>query len=229
LELYKAGYNIVPIGSDKRPLTSWSSTRRIELEELKRVLSKATGIAIVGGPENPWKPVADLILIDIDDPRVLDESPRLKELVESTTCWRTGPRCPECYNKHLEVLEPGRRFRCPGCGSEFRVDKAARGLGALLVIDIDVSRRLLGGSVRLGPVELLLKNYQLIPPSLHPTGVKYEWVRELDLSLPNHSIRSVEEFELRELLEELESKLEEALEALEETLQEHLWVLRGHT
>jgi hypothetical protein len=217
LKLYEAGYNVVPVGPDKRPLASWSSRKRIELEELKKLLDKATGIAIVAGPENYWGDVGDyLVIIDVDNPSVLGKSLKLKEIFESTVVWKTGPRCPKprCYNKHLEVLELGKKFKC-SCGHEFTVEEAARGYGALVLVNGELVKRVLGGStVRVGPVELLVNNYQLIPPSLHPTGVRYEWVRPIDLSQPNHGLRSLEEEDLKQLLEELRprSKLEEHIE-----------------
>jgi hypothetical protein len=205
LELYSKGYNIVPVGPDKAPLSKWSPQRRLELEELMTLLPKATGIAIVGGPENYWGDVGDyLVIIDVDNQSILDKSPKLREIINSTVAWRTGPRC-KCGNKHLEVLEPGRRFKC-SCGHEFSLEEAARGLGALVLVNGDVVKRLLkGGTARLGPVEILVNNYQLIPPSLHPTGVKYQWVRPLDLSLPNHGLMSLGEEDLKQLLEELRS------------------------
>jgi len=212
LELYEAGYNIVPVGPDKKPLCSWSSQKRVELEELERLLPKATGVAIAGGRAGYWGDVAYVMLIDIDDPSILDRAPRLRELVESTVSWKTGPRCPRCHNKHLTVIEYGKKFRCSeehggkrvGCGLEFTVEEAARGLGAVVLADIDAVDKLLkGGTVRLVPVELLVNNFQLIPPSLHPTGVRYEWIKPPDLSLPNHGLASVGEELLRELLEEL--------------------------
>jgi hypothetical protein len=212
LRLYDYKYNVIPVDPDKRPLASWSSNKRIELEELKKLLSRATGIALVAGPENYWGDVGDyLVIIDVDDPRVLDKSPKLREVVDSTVAWRTGPRCPSCYNKHVEVLEPGRRFRC-SCGREFKVEEAARGLAAMVLVNGELVEKVLGGSTtRLGPVEILVNNYQLIPPSIHPTGVLYEWVRPLDLSLPNHGLLSLGEEDLKQLLEELSprTKLEE--------------------
>jgi hypothetical protein len=212
LELYKAGYNVVLVDPDKKPLSRWSPRERISLEELERLLGRATGVAIIGGRAGYWGDVAYVMLIDIDDPSILDRAPKLRELVESTVSWRTGPRCSSCYNKHITVTEYGKRFKCSGehggkrvgCGLEFTVEEAARGLGAVVLADIDAVDKLLkGGSVRLGPVELLINNYQLIPPSLHPTGVRYEWIREPDLSLPNHGLASVGEEFLKKLLEEL--------------------------
>jgi hypothetical protein len=55
-------------------------------------------------------------------------------------------------------------------------------------------------------VELLVNNYALIPPSIHTTGVRYEWVRPLDLSLPGHGLLSLGEEDLKQLLEELRPK-----------------------
>jgi predicted RNA-binding Zn-ribbon protein involved in translation (DUF1610 family) len=204
-ELWSKGYNVIPVGQDKKPLTRWSSEERISLEELKRSLSKASGIGIVAGPENYWGDVGYyLVIMDVDDPSVREKSPKLRWVLENTATWKTGPRCPKCYNKHLEVLEPGRRFKCPTCGHEFTLEEAARGLGAMVLAKEETVKRYLGGStVRLGPVELLVNNYALTPPSLHPTGVRYEWVRPLDLSLPNHGLLTLEEEDLKQLLEEL--------------------------
>jgi hypothetical protein len=214
LELYRARYNIVPVGPDKRPLCSWSPEKRLEIEELKRLLPKATGMAIVAGPENYWGDVKHyLVGIDVDDPRARDKSPKLSWVLENTAAWKTGPRCPKCYNKHLEVLEPGRRFRC-GCGHEFTVEEAAWGYGALVLVNEELVKKYLGGSTqRLGPVEIMVNTYQLIPPSLHPTGVRYEWIRPLDLSLPNHGLLTLEEEDLRQLLEELRGLAEAGLRA----------------
>lgn len=212
LELYRAGYNVVLVGPNKKPLSRWSPRERIPLEELERLLGRASGVAIVGGRAGYWGDVAYVMLIDIDDPSILDRAPKLRELVESTVSWKTGPRCPRCYNKHLTVIEHGMRFKCSGehggkrvgCGLAFTVEEAARGLGAVVLADIDAVDKLLkGGTVRLGPVELLINNYQLIPPSLHPTGVRYEWIRKPNLSLPNHGLASVGEEFLKELLKEL--------------------------
>jgi len=210
LRLYKAGYNIVPVDRDKRPLCSWSSQKRVELEELKRLLPKATGVAIVAGPENYWGDIGDhLVIIDVDNPSILEKSPKLRWVLENTVAWKTGPRCPRCYNKHLEVLEPGRRFRCT-CGHEFTLEEATRGYGALVLVNGELVRKLLGGGTqRLGPVEILVNNYQLIPPSLHPTGVRYEWIKPLDPSLKAHGLLELEEEDLRQLLEELRALAEE--------------------
>jgi hypothetical protein len=48
-----------------------------------------------------------------------------------------------------------------------------------------------------------VRNYQLIPPSLHPTGISYEWVRPLTLEKPFAGIYLLGERELEKLLSEL--------------------------
>jgi hypothetical protein len=198
LRLYDAGFNVVPVDG-KRPLASWASDRRIERGRLEELLGRASGIAVVGGSENPLRPF-HLVLIDVDRPGALERCPALRELVGKTVSWYTGPRCPRCEGKDLEVLEPGRRFRCRGCGTEFNAEEAKRGLGLLVGVGPEAVERYLGGTVRGGDVELLVRNYQLIPPSLHPSGVRYEWVRPIDFGSPNYGIYVLTDAELEALL-----------------------------
>ena len=203
LKLYDLGFNVIPVDKGKKPLTSWSARQRIPRDELEKLLEKASGIALVGGGENPFKPVAILVLVDVDDPRVLEESFFLKSAIEKTVRWRTGPRCPRCNEKHLEVLEPAKKFKCKRCGLEFTIEEARRGLGALFTIDIETYERYLKGTRRLGSVEFLVNNYQLIPPSTHPTSVKYEWIKPFDFDSPNYGIYPLSDTELENILEEL--------------------------
>jgi hypothetical protein len=201
LRFYDAGFNVVPVDG-KRPLTSWGHDRRIERGRLEELLGRASGVAVVGGPENPLRPF-HLVLVDVDRPSALERYPTLRELVSKTVVWRTGPRCPRCEGKELEVLELGRRFRCSKCGTEFGIEKAKRGLGLLVGAEAGAVERYLGGTVRGGDVELLVKNYQLVPPSRHPTGVEYEWVRPPDFRSPNYGIYTLTPTELEVLLREL--------------------------
>jgi hypothetical protein len=199
--LYEAGFNVVLTNRGKESLTPWSSTKRLSKKELKRVIDKACGVAIVGGSENPFKGISDLLIVDVDKPSVIDGKPILSRLLNLTVRWLTGPRCPKCENKKLNVLEFGKRFKCESCGCEFNVEEAKRGLAALFFIDkglIEHTRRY--GKV----VELMVNNYELIPPSIHPTGVRYEWVQPIDFESPNYGIYKLEESEFRELIKELE-------------------------
>lgn len=203
LKLYDAGFNVVPVGADKRPLCEWGSRKRIPHERLEQLLDKARSIAVVGGPENPWKPTAALVIVDVDDPRALDKSPALRSVIESTVAWRTGPRCPKCGEKHVEVLEPGSRFKCSKCSTEFTLEEALRGIGALITVDNDTAEKYFRGTVRAGNVEFLVNNYALIPPSIHPTGVKYEWIKRFNFEASDLGVRALVESEVESLLEEL--------------------------
>jgi len=213
LELYDAGFNVTPVGpwteedwrkrNFKRPLVkTWGYDRRVQREELERLPASTTGLAIVGGPENPWRGEYWLILIDIDRPSVVDRSPTLRDLCRMHVCWMTGPRCPSCEGKDLEVVEFGRTFRCVKCNLAFTAEEARRGFGTMILVDREVGEKL-GQTLRLGDVELLVKNYQLIPPSLHPSGLRYAWVNRLDPSKPFYGIRYMLESELRALAKEL--------------------------
>jgi hypothetical protein len=214
LKLYKAGYNIVIVDCDKKPLTSWSSEKRVSEKDLRKLLEdpRACGLAIIGGPINPFdidkngnpRDINYLMLIDIDDPRVLDKTFYLKYLFEKSVSYKTGPRCPRCFNKHLDVIEPGKRFRCSKCDIEFNIDESPRGVGIIVSVDKTLlEKNRLKGSLRQGSVELLINNYQLIPPSKHRTGVLYEWINEINLELPNHRIYSLLDIELETLLKEI--------------------------
>jgi len=224
LKLYNLGFNVIPVDAEKKPLASWSTREIIPRDELEKLLRRAKGIAIAGGPVNPWSPVATLVVVDIDNPDLLVEGSSLRSIVETTVSWYTGPRCPKCNNKHLEVLKPGKRFKCNNCSVEFNVDEAKRGIGALITLDRNVAEKYIHGTIRGGDVELLVNNYALIPPSTHPTGVKYEWIKPFDFEAPNLGIRALVESELLSLLEELgvvktveetSPKTPEALEAVE--------------
>jgi predicted RNA-binding Zn-ribbon protein involved in translation (DUF1610 family) len=203
LELYDRGFNVIPVGCDKRPLCKWSSRSRVERKTLVELLKKACGVALVAGPVNPWYPVAVLVVVDIDNPDLLIEGSSLKSLVDSTVAWYTGPRCPRCGEKHLEVVERGVRFKCPNCGVEFTASEAKRGVVATFTVDLDVAEKHFKGTIRTRGVEFLVNNYALIPPSRHPTGVIYEWIRPFKLEEPNLGVRALVESEVESLLGEL--------------------------
>jgi len=210
LKLYDIGFNIVPVDVDKKPLCSWSSSKRISREKLEELLQRASGIAVVGGFENPWRDAnAVLILIDVDNPQALEKSQTLRDVISKTVSWCTGVRCPSCFEKHVSVLEYGKKFKCSRCGKEFTVGEAKRGLGALVTVDYTTYEKLFKGSLRLGDVEFLVNNYQLIPPSVHGTGVAYEWVKPFNFSLPNLGICALTEVEVEAILNELKPRARE--------------------
>jgi predicted RNA-binding Zn-ribbon protein involved in translation (DUF1610 family) len=123
--------------------------------------------------------------------------------IESTVRWYTGPRCPKCESKHLEIIEPGKRFKCPRCGAEFSLGEAKRGLGALFWVNKELADKYFGGSKRLGDIEFLVNNYQLIPPSIHPTGVRYEWIKPIDLDADNYGIYALIEADVQAIANDL--------------------------
>jgi ribosomal protein L37AE/L43A len=201
LRLYDAGFNVVPVDRSKRPLSSWSATKRIDRGALERLVQSATGIAIVGGPANPGGDEGQfLIIFDVDNPaRATARSPTLRSLLDRTLAWMTGPRCPRCGDKHLVVLEEGRRWRCRMCGHEFSIgDNPPRGMAAMAVIDAADFAAYLSGTVRSDDVEIIATNYELIPPSLHPSGLRYEWIRN-----GAKAIIHLSGVEIRRLLDEL--------------------------
>jgi predicted RNA-binding Zn-ribbon protein involved in translation (DUF1610 family) len=211
VKLYDLGFNTVPVDRSKKPLTSWSSTKRIDRDKLLELLPKATGIAIVGGSENPWKATNTiLVVVDVDNPSILEKSQVLREILTNTVAWRTGPRCPSCMNKDLEVIEDGKRFKCKKCGKEFTAEEAPRGLGALITVDYSTYEKFFKGSKKLGAIEFQVNNYQLIPPSIHKTGVRYEWIKPFNFSDPSLGIYAATEAEVEAILKELGALKEEA-------------------
>jgi predicted RNA-binding Zn-ribbon protein involved in translation (DUF1610 family) len=202
LKLYDKGFNVIPVGCDKRPLCKWSSRSRVERGVLVELLKKACGAALVAGPVNPWSLTAVLVIVDIDNPELLVEGSSLKSLVGSTVAWYTGSMCPRCGEKHLEVVKPGARFKCPSCGVEFTASEAKRGVATAFTVDPDAAEKYFKGTTRARGVEFLVNNYALIPPSRHPTGVLYEWIRPFKLEEPNLGVRALIDSEVESLLEE---------------------------
>jgi hypothetical protein len=177
-ELLEAGYNVVPVDAQKRPL----APRYVEcydkhcpelgkLFESRRVKKRQTGLALLGRV-NPHFPGKILVIVDVDDPRKFPED--AKRLLEGTWHWLTGPRCPADGDKHDIKCEGG---ICRHGDHEFPLHEAVRGEAYTVLMPAE-AERLVGGVKKLmgGAVELRLRGYQLIPPSLHPSGVMYDWI-----------------------------------------------------
>jgi len=169
--LYNYGLNVVAICSGKKPCTSWSSDRRLEWEELERLLPRAEAIAVVGGPiegEDYY-----LVPIDIDDPDVAhsimsqvwgDDWQKVLCSSEWALCVKTGPR-------------PKGQVQCEGdvCRTpegEVPASQVKRGLAMVVRVPKNCAPQ---SSVRKGAIEVLAKNYQLVA-GRHPSGLQYELI-----------------------------------------------------
>jgi len=215
-KLYKKGFKVVPVGGDMKPLGGWSPEQRLKWEEIEEAIKsgKAMGIALVAGSENPFKDVNTvLVILSIDDPAVLEKLPSwLRYVLENeTVVWKTEPRCPECWSKHDVQCVEG-ICMCSECGAEFKLKDAPRGLAALFYADKDTIMKT-GEAVKGGPVELAVNDYQPLPPSLHPSGARYEWIRPFDFEKPNFGIYSLTPEEYGGLYETLRELKEETTRA----------------
>jgi hypothetical protein len=179
-ELIAAGYNVVPVDAEKHPL----APRYVEcydrhcpellgLFEERGVKRRQAGQALLGRI-NPRYPQEILAIIDIDDPSRFPQEAR--RIVEGTWHWLTGPRCPRDGDKHDIACASG---TCRHGDHEFKLSEAVRGEAYAVLVPAEAEQQLLGaGVLKLlgGAVELRVRGYQLIPPSLHPSGVLYDWV-----------------------------------------------------
>jgi hypothetical protein len=207
-ELIERGYNVVPVDAKKQPLApryrecyDRHCPELGALFESKGVKKRQTGLALLGRI-NPYYPDKILIIIDIDDPRRFPEEAR--RLLDGTWHWLTGPRCPHDYDKHGITCDSG---ACRHRDHQFRLEEAIRGEAYAALVPAE-TEKLVGGVAKLlgGAVELRIRGYQLLPPSIHPSGITYEWVASpwQDGALRHPRELSLEEF--RKLLEILGHK-----------------------
>jgi hypothetical protein len=178
-ELIGAGYNVVPVDSQKRPLApSYAECYDKHCPELgklfesKSVKKKQTGLALLGRV-NPYLSEKILVIVDIDDPRKFPDEAR--QYLEGTWHWLTGPRCPRDGDKHDITCEGG---ICRHGDHQFSLEEAARGEAYAVLVPAEVEGLVAGGVAKLmgGAVEIRARGYQLLPPSIHPSGITYEWL-----------------------------------------------------
>ena len=217
-ELIAAGYNVVPVDAEKRPLApryrecyDRHCPELLPLFEEGRIKKRQAGQALLGRV-NPRFPEKILIIVDVDDPRKFPEDAR--RLLEGTWHWLTGPRCPVDGDKHGIRCKGG---ACRHGDHEFKLSEAVRGEAYAALAPAE-AERLLGGAGVLklldGAVEVRVRGYQLIPPSLHPSGVMYEWATPPWAGgggLQHPKELTAEEF--KRLLEALGGQLREAEES----------------
>jgi len=200
LELYDRGFNIVATNREKRPITSsWSADKRVNKQELENALNRAEGIGIVGGSENPFKNEGlDVVLVDVDFTKDLNKKmPKLYSLLEKTVVWLTGVRCPVCYKKHVQQTDKG--YKCLDCGAEFRKEEAKRGLAGIFLVE----HGLISSTIRNESVEFLYNNLERIPPSIHPSGVLYEFLVPFDFNVKYFGIYKLSRDELETIKNEI--------------------------
>ena len=178
--LLGAGYNVVPVDAQKRPLApqykECYDRPCPELAQLfESVKKRQEGLALLGRV-NPHFPNKMLVIVDVDDPKKFPEEAR--QLLEETWHWLTGPRCPVDGDKHgIECEGASGESKCRHGGHEFKLSEAVRGEAYAVLVPAE-AEKLVGGLKKLmgGAVELRIRGYQLLPPSLHPSGITYEWV-----------------------------------------------------
>jgi hypothetical protein len=178
-ELLERGYNVIPIGPRKQPLApSYASCYDRHCPELtnlfenRGVKKRRAGLALLGRI-NPHYPEKILVIIDVDDPQKLPEGAR--RLLEGTWHWLTGPRCPKDGDKHDITCGPA--AACRHGDHEFDLSDAVRGEAYAVLAPREAEGLLGAGVAKLlgGAVEIRARGYQLLPPSIHPSGVAYEW------------------------------------------------------
>lgn len=164
LELHK-WYNVI-LTREKKPLGHWGHHIRWSERRIRQLAEEADGVAVVAGrlPNGKW-----LVIVDVDDPRRLEDVP---VDVSRLPRWRTGPRCPIHPDAHSGIQCDG--TMCRHENHEFRLEDAPRGIAFAFIVDFDPGE----GTRGIG-VEIKTKSYQLIPPSIHPSGTRYEWVEKL--------------------------------------------------
>jgi len=194
--LLRAGLLVIPVDSNKQPVGAAEgeirlcyqapdsedcrqNIRRIwnRVENSKELKKRWKGLALLAGA-NPHYPEKLLLIIDVDRPGALP--PEARRLLSGGWHWLTGPRCPIDGEKHGIRCENG---VCRHGDHEFKLADAPRGEAYAVLIPTEAAPLICGGNERRcrrkamgGAVELFTTGYALIPPSLHPSGVLYEWV-----------------------------------------------------
>jgi len=182
-QLYKLGFNIIPVDSNKKPIGSWSSSDRLPWETLERRLAKASGIAITGTYlEDPNYGVVVLDLDDVDAAievlaKVFGEEWRTRLCGQAWSfCGLTGPR-PK-GKVICDCKGPGEDCDCvvQGTGEHKKLSELRRGMYIVLRIPKSC---LPNGSTRSDVIEIMVTNYEVVF-GRHPSGVYYQPVRYAD-------------------------------------------------
>jgi len=181
--LHDLGFNIVPVGSNKRPIGSWSTDKRLSWDELEKRLARASGVAMTGRyleDEN-----YGVVILDLDDVdaasevlrQVFSEEWRARLCGQTWSfCGFTGPR-PKGRVK-CECKSPNEDCDCivEDTGERRKLSELKRGM----YIVIKVPKKCLpSGTVRSDAIEVMVTNYEVVYGK-HPSGVFYQPVRYAD-------------------------------------------------
>jgi len=169
--LYNRGFNVVPVDSEKRPVSkTWGADKRIEWSEIAEAIrsGRAPGIAIVGGPIEGSDYY--VLWLDADDPDKAEAI--LREVYGENwrevlcgqpwaLCVWTGPR-------------PKGQVKCEGgiCHTpegDVPADQVKRGfsIGVRVPKECAPKQKIPGN-----PIEVLVNGYQVVA-GLHPSGLEY--------------------------------------------------------
>jgi len=174
------GLNVVPVDGEKRPIGDWNADKRLEWEELRKRLAKASGLAITG------KYLEDhdygIIVLDLDDVdaafeilrRVFGEEWRFRLCGQPWSfCGWTGPR-PK-HKVKCKCEEPGQDCDCVNAetGEGRRLSELQRGM---YIVVRTPKNCIPDGSARGNAIETMVSNYEVVY-GRHPSGAYYQPVR----------------------------------------------------
>jgi hypothetical protein len=182
-QLYKLGFNIIPVDSNKKPIGSWSSSDRLPWEALERRLARAAGIAITGSYlEDPNYGVVVLDLDDVDAAievlaKVFGEEWRTRLCGQAWSfCGLTGPR-PK-GKVVCDCKAPGEDCDCviQDAGEHKKLSELRRGMYVVVRVPKSCIPH---GTVRSDAMEIMVSNYEVVW-GRHPSGAFYNPVRFTD-------------------------------------------------
>jgi hypothetical protein len=165
------GYNVVPVGSNKHPIGTWSAREKLySAEDIEKLGNRVKAVAITGN----WyaNPEYATLILDIDYPNEADTilsdvfSDWRKYLCSGPDafCGLTGPR-----PKH-KVKCDGNRCVDIDTNEVIPLEKVERGVYVVTRVPRNCISEFT--TIREGVIELIYSNYQLVYGQ-HPYGVKY--------------------------------------------------------
>ncbi|MEM0479093.1 MAG: hypothetical protein QXS16_02090 [Pyrobaculum sp.] len=179
-KFYSLGLNVIAIGENKKPLHSWSTTRRLEWEELSGYLRRAIAIALSGFR------IEDYLFTSLDIDDVDSGGKILQQAIGDnwrerlcgqpwSLCVKTGPRPKDAgwqCNEEVCVDKDG---------NTVPIDQVKRGMAIFVRIPIKCAP---SATIRGGAIEVLANNYQLVA-GRHPSGLQYELIS------PNYGVGEI--------------------------------------